>query len=303
MGMNGGDYVRPITVFTPTYNRADLLKRCYESMCEQTCQDFVWLIVDDGSQDDTSQRVSEWTKKDHKFELQYVYKENGGLHTAYNTAIERIETPLCVCIDSDDFMPANAIEKILCFWEAYGSNEYAGIVGLDYDLNGNVIGDPLPSQKSINLIDLLVGRYRIHNGDRTNVVRTELYKKYAPMKVFPGEKNFNPHYLHLQISQKYDFLVMNENLRFVEYQPTGMSHSILQQYRNSPNSFMQTRLLYLSFPDTSFSFRVRHSVHLVASGILAGKLPQAVKLSPCKTITLFAIPLGIVFAIYIKLKT
>lgn len=303
MGMNVGDCVRPITVFTPTYNRADLLKRCYESMCEQTCQDFVWLIVDDGSQDDTSQRVSEWAKKDHKFELQYVYKENGGLHTAYNTAIEQIETPLCVCIDSDDFMPTNAIEKILCFWKVHGSNEYAGIVGLDYDLNGNVIGDPLPSQKSINLIDLLVGRYRIHNGDRTNVVRTELYKRYAPMKVFPGEKNFNPHYLHLQISQEYDFLVMNENLRFVEYQPTGMSHSILQQYRNSPNSFMQTRLLYLGFPDTPFSFRFRHSVHLVASGILAGKLPQAIKLSPCKAITLLAIPLGIVFAIYIKQKT
>lgn len=301
--MNGGDYVRPITVFTPTYNRADLLKRCYESMCEQTCQDFVWLIVDDGSQDDTSQRVSEWTKKDHKFELQYVYKENGGLHTAYNTAIERIETPLCVCIDSDDFMPDDAIEKILHFWEEYGSNEYAGIVGLDYDLNGNVIGDPLPSQKSINLIDLLVGRYQIHNGDRTNVVRTELYKRYAPMKVFPGEKNFNPHYLHLQISQEYDFLVMNENLRFVEYQPTGMSHSILQQYRNSPNSFMQTRLLYLSFPKMPLRFRLRNSTHLVSSGILAGKLLEALKLSPCKAITLLSIPCGVILAGYIKVKT
>ena len=303
MGMNWSRQMKQITVFTPTYNRANLLRRCYESMCRQTCQDFVWLIIDDGSDDDTTEQVSAWSKANHGFELQYYHKENGGLHTAYNAAIERIDTPLCVCIDSDDFMPDDAMEKILRFWKEHGSNEYAGIVGLDCNLDGNIIGDPLPAQKSVNLIDLLVGRYQIHNGDRTNVVRTELYKKYAPMKVYPGEKNFNPHYLHLQISQEYDFLVMNENLRFVEYQPTGMSNSMLRQYRNSPNSFMQTRLLYLSFPKTPLRFRFRNSVHLASSGILAGKLPLALKLSPCKTITIFATPLGAILAGYIKIKT
>lgn len=295
--------MKQITVFTPTYNRVTLLRRCYESMCRQICQDFVWLIIDDGSEDDTAEQVSAWIKENHEFELQYYHKENGGLHTAYNAAIERIDTPLCVCIDSDDFMPDDAIEKILRFWEEFGSNEYAGIVGLDYDLDGNIIGDPLPTQKSVNLIDLFVGRYQIHNGDRTNVVRTELYKKYAPMKVYPGEKNFNPHYLHLQISKEHDFLVMNENLRFVEYQPTGMSNSMLKQYRNSPNSFMQTRLLYLGFLKTPLHFRFRHSVHLVSSGILAGKLSQALKLSPRKAITILAVPLGAILAGYIELKT
>lgn len=295
--------MKPITVFTPTYNRANLLRRCYESMCRQTCQDFVWLVIDDGSEDDTAAQISSWAKESHGFEMQYYHKENGGLHTAYNAAIEKIDTPLCVCIDSDDFMPDDAIEKILKFWKEHGSDEYAGIVGLDYDLAGNIIGDPLPAQKSVNLIDLLVGRYQLNNGDRTNVVRTELYKKYAPMKVYPGEKNFNPHYLHLQISCDYDFLVMNENLRFVEYQPSGMSNSMLKQYRNSPNSFMQTRLLYLSFSGTSFRFRFRHSVHLISSGILAEKLPQALKMSPYRLITLLAVPLGTALACYIRIKT
>lgn len=294
--------MRPITVFTPTYNRADLLERCYKGMCRQTCQDFVWLIIDDGSNDDTAERVSRWERARHGFSLRYYYKENGGLHTAYNAAIERIDTPLCVCIDSDDFMPDDAVEKILRFWEKHGSNHYAGIVGLDYDLEGKVIGDLLPEQKAVNLIDLLVGRYPIHNGDRTNVVRTDLYRKFAPMRVFPGEKNFNPHYLHLQISKEYDFLVMNDNLRFVEYQPTGMSNSVLKQYRNSPNSFMQTRLLYLSFPNTPLRFRLRHSIHLVASGILAGKLSYALHASPCKIITFIVIPLGGVLAVYIRSK-
>lgn len=291
-----------LTVFTPAYNRADLLVRCYDSMKRQTCKDFIWMIIDDGSTDGTQELVKQWISKESDFTIEYYYKENGGLHTAYNEAIAHISTELCVCIDSDDFMPDDAVKKITSFWKENGSNNVAGIVGLDYDLDDNIIGDPLPNQKTVNLINLLVGKYPIHNGDRTNVVRTELYKKFAPMKVFPGEKNFNPHYMHLQISQQYDFLVLNENLRYVEYQPTGMSNSMLKQYRNSPNSFAEIRKLYLSFPDTSFKFKLRHSIHLVSSCILAGKPWKAIKDSPCKLITIMAIPCGVVLAIYVTAK-
>lgn len=293
----------PITVFTPTYNRINLLKRCYESMKKQTCKQFLWMIIDDGSTDDTRQEVLEWIRTTKDFKIEYYYKENGGLHTAYNEAISHIETELCVCIDSDDFMPRDAIEKILYFWKANGSDKYAGIVGLDYTLNNQIIGDMLPNQKSVNLIDLLIGKYSINNGDRTNVVRTELYKKYAPMKIFPGEKNFNPHYMHLQISKEYDFLVLNENLRYVEYQDNGMSNSMLKQYRNSPNSFAEIRKLYLSFPDTSWKFRMRHSIHLVSSCILAGKFMDAIKNSPCRRTTIIAIPFGYLLSLYIRIKT
>lgn len=292
-----------ITIFTPTYNRADLLERCYKSMKAQTNKDFIWMIIDDGSTDNTREVVDKWISDEKSFEIKYYYKENGGLHTAYNEAIEHIETDLCVCIDSDDFMPDNAVEKILKFWNENGSEKYAGIVGLDYDLSGKVIGDKLPNQKSVNLIDLLTGKYKLNNGDRTNVIRTELYKKYAPMKVFPGEKNFNPHYMHLQISKEYDFLVLNENLRYIEYQPTGMSNSMLKQYKNSPNSFAEIRKLYLGFPKTSFKFKFRHSIHLVSSCILAKKFKMSILESPCKLITLLAVPFGWGLSIYINLKT
>lgn len=291
-----------LTVFTPSYNRSELLARCFESMKRQTCKDFIWMIIDDGSTDNTRQVVENWLQEPLDFYVEYHYKENGGLHTAYNEAIAHMDTELCVCIDSDDFMPDDAVEKILAFWEAHGTDQVAGIVGLDYDLNGKVIGDPLPDQRTVNLIDLQVGRYPIHNGDRTNVVRTELYKKYAPMRVFPGEKNFNPHYMHLQMSREFDFLVMNENLRFVEYQPGGMSASMLWQYRNSPNSFMEIRKLYLSFKDTGLKYRFKHCIHYVSSGILAGK-KTFLKESPAKLLTLLAIPFGAVLAGYICYKT
>lgn len=292
----------PITVFTPAYNRADLLKRCYESMCRQTNKNFIWMIIDDGSTDNTKEVVNLWMLNNNGFEIQYYYKENGGLHTAYNEAIEHIDTELCVCIDSDDYMPDNAIEIILDFWKKNGSNEYAGIVGLDYTIDNHVIGDLLPDKKSINLINLLIGKYHIHNGDRTNVVRTELYKKVAPMISFEGEKNFSPHYMHLQISKNYDFLVLNKNLRYVEYQADGMSNSIFKQYLNSPNSFIETRKLYLSLPGISWKFKLRQSIHLVSSGIIANKLIEVLKYIPSFGMTVLAVPCGLLLSKYIRIK-
>lgn len=291
-----------LTVFTPAYNRADLLTRCYESMCKQTNKNFIWMIVDDGSTDNTREISESWVKNTKDFQVIYIYKENGGLHTAYNTAIANIDTELCVCIDSDDFMPDNAVGLILDFWKKNGSDKYAGIVGLDFDMDGNVIGDMLPDIKSVNLIGLFTGKYNIVNGDRTNVVRTELYKKYAPMKVFKGEKNFNPHYMHLQISQEYDFLVLNENLRFVDYQETGMSNSMLKQYRSSPNSFAEIRKLYLSFKDTSFKFKIKHSIHLASSCILAKKTMSSVKDNPYKLLSVIALPFGFALSLIVRCK-
>lgn len=291
-----------LTVFTPAYNRADLLPRCFESMKRQTDKRFIWMIIDDGSTDNTRQLVEGWMARPQEFAIAYYYKENGGLHTAYNEAISHIDTELCVCIDSDDFMPDDAVEKILSFWDAHGSDRVAGIVGLDFDLEGNVIGDPLPDRPTVNLIDLLIGKYDLDNGDRTNVVRTELYKKYAPMKVFPGEKNFNPHYMHLQISKDHDFLVLNENLRFVDYQPGGMSDSMYRQYRNSPRSFAEIRKLYLSFPDAGLRFRMRQCIHYVSSSIIS-KNRCFLKESPAKLLTVLALPFGAMLAAWIYFKT
>lgn len=291
-----------LTVFTPAYNRADLLTRCYESMCKQTNKNFIWMIVDDGSTDNTREISESWVKNTKDFQVIYIYKENGGLHTAYNTAIANIDTELCVCIDSDDFMPDNAVGLILDFWKKNGSDKYAGIVGLDFNMDGNVIGDMLPDIKSVNLIGLFTGKYNIVNGDRTNVVRTELYKKYAPMKVFKGEKNFNPHYMHLQISEEYDFLVLNENLRFVDYQETGMSNSVLKQYRSSPNSFAEIRKLYLSFKDTSLKFKIKHSIHLASSCILAKKTMSSVKDNPYKLLSVIALPFGFALSLIVRCK-
>lgn len=291
-----------LTVFTPAYNRARTLERCYKSLQRQSDKNFEWLIVDDGSSDNTAEVVKQWQTERNDFNIRYIYKENGGLHTAYNTAIENISTELSVCIDSDDYMPDNAVEMILDFWKHNGSDKYAGITGLDFDINTQKnIGGFYPKQKSINLIDVLVGKYPDVYGDKKHVVRTDLYKKYAPMKVYKGEKNYNPHCLHLLISQEKDFLILNEYLCFVDYQPDGMTNNMLWQYYNSPNSFADIRLLYLSFPNTSLKFRTRHSVHYCSSCILAHRKGY-IKESPCSGLAVLCTPIGFLLSRYIKHK-
>ena len=107
--------MKTLTVFTPTYNRAHLLRRLYESLVTQSCQDFEWLVIDDGSTDFTRQLVESFIAEG-RIPVRYIYKENGGLYTGYNVAYANIATELCVCIDSDDFMPDDAVEIIVNTW-------------------------------------------------------------------------------------------------------------------------------------------------------------------------------------------
>ena len=290
-----------LTVFTPTFNRAECLKKGYEALCRQTCKEFVWLVVDDGSTDQTRLLVEQWSRQEKGFEVRYIYKENGGLHTGYNVAIANIDTELRVCIDSDDYMPDDAVEKILTFWKKEGSDKYAGIAALDAFEDGTIIGDPFPKQKSINILDVSLGKYHYKNGDRKLVVRTALYKEVAPMPSYENEKNFNPHLMHLQISEKYDFLIYNTVLCVVEYQEDGMSNGIFKQYLNSPKSFAHMRKYMLGLKGTTFKFRMRHAIHYVSSSIIA-RNKRFLQESPRKWDVILAVPFGAVLTVYIKNK-
>lgn len=289
-----------LTVFTPTYNRAYCLPRGYEALCRQTCKDFEWIIIDDGSTDNTRQLVESWLQADNGFPIRYVYKENGGMYTGYNRAIAMAETELMVCVDSDDYLTDNAVEKILSFWRQHGSKEYAGIIGLDCFESGEILGDKFPEQKSINLIDLAVGKYRLNNRDRKNVVRTDLYRSVAPMKEYPGEPDFNPHLMHLQISLNYDFLVLNEPLCVVEYQSDGMTNSIFKQYVRSPHGFRDTRLFDMSLKDAPLPYVAKKTIHYVSSCILSGE--PCISASPRKLLTVLMYPFGWLLTLYIRAK-
>ena len=285
-----------ITVFTPTYNRGRLLYRLYESLLRQTDRNFKWLIIDDGSTDDTKKIVNNWIIEG-KMEISYIYKENGGLHTGYNKAIETIDTELAMCIDSDDWLTDNAIEVILNYWDKNRNNQYAGLIGLDIDSHNQLIGDYLPNEKGINPIMLLDKKCK---GDKKYVVRSDCYRKVAPMPSFENEKNFNPHYLILKLSMHYKFLVLNKPLCIVDYQQDGMSANIFNQYLDSPNSFAELRKLILQF-DLRFSYLYKTAIHYVSSCLIAKK-KNIVKSSPRRFLTAIAYPEGVLLSKIIKYK-
>ena len=330
-----------LTVFTPAYNRAHTIGRTYESLCRQTCKDFRWLIIDDGSTDGTKEWVlsladrfeprsekfdwmgrlvneEETEDKNHfvlnvdGLQIEYVYKPNGGLYTGYNVAYAIIETELCVCIDSDDFMPDDAVEKIKNLWNKHypqgstsfklsvlTSQEYCGIQGLDFDINTmQPIGGYFPDGLTEGCV---LEHY--HPGDTKQVMRTELMRQVAPQLGFKGEKNFNPIYMLINVMDRYPILFLNENLCTVEYQvgADSMSQGIFNQYVNSPRSFAKMRLQEMNFIHNTLKGRFRSTIHYVSSCLIA-KDGDWLKNSNRKFLTICAAPLGYIAYKYIIYK-
>lgn len=291
-----------LTIFTPTYNRAHLLRRVYESLVTQTSQDFEWLVIDDGSTDFTRSLV-EGFMREGRIAVSYVHKENGGLYTGYNEAYSRITSELCVCIDSDDFMPDDAVEIIIRTWRERGGEEYAGLIGLDFRLDTmEPIGGRFPdSMKDCYFLDLYTRR--IHRGDSKVVTRTDLMRSVAPQIGFEGEKYFNPVYMLLQVCDTRKLIVVNECLCIVDYQTGGdsMSEGIFRQYLDSPRSFAKQRLLEMTLRRSTFLNNLRSAIHYVSSCIIAGDRDWLRK-SPRKVMTLVAAPAGWLLTKYIRRK-
>ena len=210
--------MKPIlTIFTPAYNRAHTIGRTYESLKKQNCKEFIWLIIDDGSTDNTSELVEQWKNESCGFEIRYIYKENGGMHTAHNIAYENIDTELNVCIDSDDCLAEEAVQKILNKWEAVKDFGYAGIIGLDADMNtGEIIGSKFPEDMwETTLVEYYA---KGGKGDKKLVYRTDVINRYPPYPVFAGEKYVALAYKYRLIDNDYKLAVLNEVLCNVEYQ-------------------------------------------------------------------------------------
>ncbi len=288
---------KTITVFTPAYNRAHTIHRTYESLCRQTSNDFCWLVIDDGSIDNTAELVNGWIE-DGKIDITYIYQRNQGMHGAHNTAYENIHTELNVCIDSDDYMPDDAIEAIVNFWGKNGSEKYAGIIGLDIDKSGKIIGKDFP----IGLKDTTLKGYYTNGGkgDKKTVYRTNLIKETTEYPLFEGERYVGLGCRYLEIDQTHTLLTINKPLVIVEYQEDGSSRSMYNQYWNNPKGFAYVRkhdMIYCKDLKTKF----RASIHFVSSS-LRSRNWSFLKESPCPFITFLMIPFGVALYFHIRRK-
>lgn len=285
-----------LTVFTPAYNRAHTLPRTYESLCRQDCKDFVWLVVDDGSSDNTAALVRSWQEQENGFEIRYLYKENGGMHTAHNAAYEVIDTELNVCIDSDDCLADGAVKKILDKWCSVKDLGYAGIIGLDADLDGKLIGKGFPDGLTETT---LTGYYAAGgSGDKKLVYRTDVIKQYPPYPVFDGEKYVALAYKYRLIDQDYKLAVLDEVLCNVEYQADGSTGTMWKQYLKNPKGFAFWRKVCMQYPESKKRLLV-DCIHYCSSSILAGER-HFVREAPHKFLTFLCIPAGQALTWYIR---
>lgn len=291
--------MKTLTIFTPTYNRAYCLHKCYESLAKQTNRDFVWLIIDDGSTDDTEELVQSWIIQD-KVKIQYIKQANLGMHGAHNTAYELIQTELNVCIDSDDYLADDGVEKILQFWKAYGSNQVSGIIALDALENGEVIGTKMPEDLKTSTLFHLYNKHGV-TGDKKLIYRTELTKKY-PYPLFENEKYVGLAYKYYKLDQQYKMLLMNEVICIVEYLADGSSMNMLNQYRRNPQGFSFYRKELMKLPFASTYYKFRQAIHYVSSNLLMKNRRLFIE-TPKKIHTILAFPFGLFLYLLILNKT
>lgn len=287
-----------LTVFTPAYNRAHTLGRTYASLCAQTCKDFIWLIVDDGSQDETADLVQSWQKRDNGFVIEYIRKENGGMHTAHNVAYENIRTELNTCIDSDDRMPPDAVELIMDKWASVKDRGYAGLIALDADFDGNVIGKGFPEgMKETTLSGYYAGG---GSGDKKLVYRTDVINSVPPYPVFEGEKYVALAYKYRLIDQQYRLAVLDRVICQVEYQPDGHSTGMWKEYLRSPRGFAAWRKVCMQYPE-SHKRLIVDCIHYVSSSLIAGNR-WFIQESPRKALTVLCAPAGALLALAVRRK-
>lgn len=290
------DVVPFFTVFTATFNRAHLLPRVYESLRMQADRDFEWMIVDDGSTDNTRDLVDEWIKGSD-FTIRYYYQPNSGKHVATNRGVSLARGYLFVGVDSDDWLAPNALSSIRKAWLSIpidSREHFAGVVGLFAGPSGAIIGTRFP-QKILdsNAVEIRT-KYRV-KGDKCGAIRVDVLKQYP----FPENLGrFVPEALVWnRIARRYSLRFVDEVWGYCDYQPGGLSARSVFHRVTSPHA---ARLYYKEYVSLSPQLyvpaveRLKGYANFVRFSLHAN-IPlrsQALE-SPEKALWLLSLPVGL----------
>lgn len=189
------------TVLTPTHNRKELLERLYGSLLRQTCRDFVWLIIDDGSTDGTTECVQSW-QNESRIDIEYVWKKNEGKHIALELGFGKIQTPYMLDIDDDDELTEDCVESFLREWkslEEEGRTDVGSIRALVLQDDGKITGDYDPNRDiasmdiSFSDMTLKLGRhYENITSNKTSVLQSANLFHDSQVWLYPEVKNISP---------------------------------------------------------------------------------------------------------------
>lgn len=289
-----------ISIVTPTYNRERLISGCYESLCNQTVHDFEWIIVDDGSSDNTQEVVANFNSPD--FPVIYVKKENGGKHTALNAAHKYIHGKYVCILDSDDYLINIAVEQMITAWGKYESNDEIGIVTL---LKGASVDQPscmaFPEDEGIPVDIMRYRRKYISSGDACEVIRSELFKKY-PFPVFEGERFLSEGALWNRVSFTHKCVYINQVIYICDYLEGGLTKSGKHLRVHNPNGGMYTANLNMN-KKNFLKIRIKNGLLFTCYGFFAKKsIPQMIKQCDSKLLMCLCFLAGYALYIYWKKK-
>ncbi len=265
-----------LTLFTPTYNRAHLLKRLYSSIKAQTYHHFEWLIVDDGSTDNTSEVVKTFIEEGI-ITIKYVFKRNGGKHRAINEGVQQAQGELFFIADSDDMLPPDALKRVVEVYEQIKDDRnFGGVAGVDAYPDGGIVGSGLPAPNiDCNSIDIR-SKYHVE-GDLSEVFRTDVMREF-PFPEIEGEK-FCPEVLVWnRIARKYKLRYFNEAIYIAEYQPEGLTARIVEIRMKSPNA---TTICYAEMVslDIPFKDKIKAAINYWRFSLCCKEKTPAVKIA------------------------
>lgn len=222
-----------ITIFTPAYNRKKELSVLYNSLLLQDYNDFEWVIVDDGSVDDTENLILD-LKNENKMNIVYFKQENKGKSKAVNQGIKLAKGDLFLCIDSDDYFLPNVLSMINKEYENIKNDDsIAGLGFLHYKVNTEeVIGTKFPNE---NMVDTYFNIYNLYKvkGDKQLIFKTKIMKEF----LFPeieGEKFVPEALVFNRISQKYKMKFINKAIVYKDYLESGYSNNYFKLAKNNP---------------------------------------------------------------------
>lgn len=225
-----------LTVFTPAYNRAYILPELYASLCRQTCRDFEWLVVDDGSTDNTERLVTGWIAE-NKINLRYIRQTNSGKHSAINRGVAEAKGELFFIVDSDDCITEDAVDWIVStYTDIRQDNRFAGLSGTRINPNGTRIGGSFP-QPIIDTDAISIRLTHRVKGDLAEIFKTDILRQY-PFPVFEGEPYCTEALVWHRIARKYRLRYCGKGIYVCSYLGDGLTAKITRIRRQSPRGSM-----------------------------------------------------------------
>ena len=253
-----------ISILTPTYNRGKLLLPLYESLKNLTFEDFEWLIVDDGSEDDTEQYALSWISyniQKAEFPIRYIKKSNGGKHTAINRGVREANGELILILDSDDTLPADSLATIAHYYEqCKGYKDCAGVCGLMAHHDGQLIGTGFPKEPMYE--SALQFRYAEEGnvtGDLLEVYKTSVMREF-PFPEIENEKFCPESLVWNRIANKYKLFCFNKVIYYRDYLEGGLTSKIVRIRMNSPIASTMTYAEMLDY-NISLKWKIRSAIN------------------------------------------